>query len=165
MGTLTNSQSIIFGDSNWKFYYVGYPVGTLTKPDIQRRTFPISDYFLCFKFWVKKIKTCWIHKNNVFANWEKYKASWKFDLVFIIDFKSCIPGSFHTVTSLRMGFYRERAAAGLRPSGLNHNRHSFHQSIYHRNKASQNPTPTSIPITISTIKLYSYQHSYHNINY
>ena len=30
MGTLTNSRSFIFGDSNWKFCKVGYPVGNLT---------------------------------------------------------------------------------------------------------------------------------------
>ena len=44
------------------------PVGTLTKPDIQ-----ISDFFNAFIFESKKIKTCWIFKNNVFANWEKHK--------------------------------------------------------------------------------------------
>ena len=45
--------------------------------------------------------------------------SQNFCLVFIIDFYSCIPGSFDTVTSLHMGFCSERAAAGLGPSGLN----------------------------------------------
>ena len=38
VGTLTNSRSFIFGDSNWKFCKVGYPVGP-PKPDIQMRTF------------------------------------------------------------------------------------------------------------------------------
>ena len=86
MGTLTNSQSFIFGDSNWKFCKVGYPVGT-PKPDIQMQTFLTWDFcFLYFYFWVKKIKTCWIHKNTVFANWEKYEVSWNFCLVFIVDF-------------------------------------------------------------------------------
>ena len=34
----------------------------------------------------EKIKTCWIYKNTVFANWEKYEVSRNFCLVFIIDF-------------------------------------------------------------------------------
>ena len=42
--------------------------------------------FLCFYFRVKKIKTCWIYKNNVFANWGKYKVSCNFYMVFTIDF-------------------------------------------------------------------------------
>ena len=46
MGTLTNSQSFIFGDSNWKFCKVSYPVGTL-KSDIQMQTFLIWDLFCC----------------------------------------------------------------------------------------------------------------------
>ena len=37
-------------------------------------------------FVVKKIQTCWIYKNVVFVNWEKYEVSWNFCLVFIIDF-------------------------------------------------------------------------------
>ena len=45
--------------------------------------------------------------------------SWNLCLVFITDFQSCIPGTFDTVTSLRKGFHRERAVAGLGPSGLN----------------------------------------------
>ena len=31
--------------------------------------------FLCFYFFVKKIKTCWIYKHTLFANWEKYEVS------------------------------------------------------------------------------------------
>ena len=31
-----------------------------------------------FYFWVKKIKTCWIYKNTVFAKWGKYRVSWNF---------------------------------------------------------------------------------------
>ena len=46
VGTLTNSQSFIFGGWNWKFCKVGYPVGT-PKPDMQIWTFLI---------WVKKKK-------------------------------------------------------------------------------------------------------------
>ena len=42
-------------------------------------------FFVCFYFRVKKIWTCWIYRNNVFANWEKYKVSWNFYLAFIID--------------------------------------------------------------------------------
>ena len=34
VGTQTNSWSFIFGDSNWKFCLVGYPIGP-PKPDIQ----------------------------------------------------------------------------------------------------------------------------------
>ena len=75
VGTLTNLQSFIFGDSNWKFCKVGYPVGP-PKPDIQMWTFLTWDFFfLCFYFLEKKIKTCWIYKNTVFTNWEKYEAS------------------------------------------------------------------------------------------
>ena len=44
VGTLTNSQSFIFGDSNWKFCKVGYPVGP-QKPDSQMRTFLTLDFF------------------------------------------------------------------------------------------------------------------------
>ena len=40
-----------------------------------------------------------------------------FNLVFINKKIKCIPGSFDTVTSLRMGFRGERAVAGLGPSG------------------------------------------------
>ena len=36
----------------------------------------------------------------------------------LLSILSCIPGSFDTVTSLRMGFCRERAAASLGPWGL-----------------------------------------------
>ena len=68
MGTLTNSQSFIFGDSNWKFCHVSYPVGTL-KPDNQMQTFLTWDWFLFFRFyfWVikKKIKTCWIYTRTM----------------------------------------------------------------------------------------------------
>ena len=86
VGTLTNSQSFIFGDSNWKFCNVGYPVGP-PKPDVQMRTFLTWDFFfLMLLFFIEKIKTCWIYKNTVFANWEKYEVSWNFCLVFIIDF-------------------------------------------------------------------------------
>ena len=118
VGTLTNSQSFIFGDSNWKFCKVCYPVGP------QNLTFRCEHFwlgfffFFMFLFLVKKIKTCWIYKNIVFANWEKYEVSWNFCWVFIIDFQSCIPGSFDTVTSLRRGFHSKWAAAGLGPSGL-----------------------------------------------
>ena len=113
MATLTNSWSFIFGDSNWKFRKVGYPVGT-QKPDIQMQTFLTceSKKLKMLYFWVKKIKTCWIYKNTVFANCKKYEMSWNFCLVFITDFWSFIPGSLDTVTSLCMGFRSERAAAG-----------------------------------------------------
>ena len=53
VGTLTNSRSFIFGDSNWKFCEVGYPVGP-PKPDIQMRTFLTWEEEKCFYFLVKK---------------------------------------------------------------------------------------------------------------
>ena len=40
------------------------------------------------------------------------------NMLLFLSEKSCILGSFGTVTSLRMGFRSERAAAGLGPSGL-----------------------------------------------
>ena len=87
MGTLKNSWSFIVGNSNWKFCKVSYPIGP---PKTQHSDADISDlgfqFFLCFYFLVKKIRTCWIYKNTVFANWGKYKVSWNFCLVFIIDF-------------------------------------------------------------------------------
>ena len=46
---LTNSRIFIFGDSNWKFCKVGYPVGT-QKPDIQMWTFLTWDYFFMLLF-------------------------------------------------------------------------------------------------------------------
>ena len=61
LGTLTNPQSFISGDSNWKFCELSYPVGTL-KPNIQMHTFLIwiifvfcifGLFFVCFYFWVK----------------------------------------------------------------------------------------------------------------
>ena len=88
LGTLTNSWSFIFGNSNWKFCKVSYRVGTL-KPHIQIRTRLIRDFLFLFLMLIllsDKIKTCWISKNNVFANWGKYKVSWNLYLVFIIDF-------------------------------------------------------------------------------
>ena len=47
---------------------------------------------------------------------------------FLGVFKSCIPGSFDTVTSLSMGFCRERAVAGQGPSGLRFFRHKHSAS-------------------------------------
>ena len=88
MGTLTNSWSFIFGNSNWKFYKVGYPIGP-TNLTFRCGHFWLGIFFFffyAFIFLMKKIKTCWIYKNTVFTNWEKYEVSWKFCLVFIIDF-------------------------------------------------------------------------------
>ena len=45
VGTLTNSWNFIFGDPNWKFRKVGYPIGT-PKPDIQMQIFLTWDFFL-----------------------------------------------------------------------------------------------------------------------
>ena len=52
MSTLTNSKSFIFGDSNWKFCEVGYPIGT-QKPNIQINIFQIWDYYFIL-FLVRK---------------------------------------------------------------------------------------------------------------
>ena len=90
-------------------------------PKIWHSDADISDlkiYIFMLLFLSEKIKSCWIYKNTAFANWGKYKVSWNFCLVFIIDFQSCVPGSSDTVTSLHMEFHSERAAAGLGPSGL-----------------------------------------------
>ena len=40
------------------------------------QTFLILEKKYAFYFGVTKSKTCWIYKNNVFVNWEKYKVSW-----------------------------------------------------------------------------------------
>ena len=56
MGTLTNSQSFIVGDSNWKFCKVGYPVGP-QNPHIQMQTlltWDLKKKKSCFYFLVKK---------------------------------------------------------------------------------------------------------------
>ena len=54
VGTLKNSQSFIFGVSNWKFCKVGYPVGT-PKPDIQMQIFLIGIYlFFMLLFFSQK---------------------------------------------------------------------------------------------------------------
>ena len=55
VGVLTNSQSFIFGVSNWKFCKVGYPIGT-PKPDIQMQIFLTWDFFNAFIFVWKKSK-------------------------------------------------------------------------------------------------------------
>ena len=117
MGTLTNSRSFIFGDSNWKFSKIGYPIGP-QKPDIQMWTFLILYFFffffLCFYFLVKKIKTCWIYKNTVFTNWRKYKVTWNFCFGVYYWFLKLYTGiNWHS-----KGFHSERAAAGLQPGGL-----------------------------------------------
>ena len=59
------------------------------KPNSQMWTFLTWDFFsfLCFYFLVKKIKTCWVYKNTVFAKWEKYKVSWNFHSVLLLIFK------------------------------------------------------------------------------
>ena len=70
MGTLTNSQSFIFGDSNWKFCSqlpVGPPKNWHSDVDISDLGF----LFLCLYFSVTKIKTSWVYENTVFTNWEK----------------------------------------------------------------------------------------------
>ena len=54
VGTLTNTRSFIFGDSNWKFCKLGYPH---RHPNTWHSDVDISDlglsFFLCFYFWVK----------------------------------------------------------------------------------------------------------------
>ena len=67
LGTLTNSRSLIFGDSNWKFCNVGFPVATL-KPESQMRTFLMSDFnFFMLLFLSEKIKTCWIYTRTMYS--------------------------------------------------------------------------------------------------
>ena len=53
VGTLTNSQSFICGDSNRKFCKVSYPIGT-PKPDIQMQTFLTWDSFFMLLFFSEK---------------------------------------------------------------------------------------------------------------
>jgi len=84
VGTLTNSWSFIFGDSNWELCS-----WLPRRPPKTRQMWTLwlgISSFLCFYFLVKKIKTCWVYKNTVFAKWEKYEVSWNFHLVFIINF-------------------------------------------------------------------------------
>ena len=53
VGTLTNSRRFVFGDSNWKFCKVGYPVGA-PKPNIQMWTFLTWIFFFCFLIFSEK---------------------------------------------------------------------------------------------------------------
>ena len=62
------------------------PVGTIT-PTSDEDISPF--FFLCFIFHWKK-------SSNVFANWETYKVSWNFYLVFIID-KYKVGWNFYSV--------------------------------------------------------------------
>ena len=66
LGTLTNSQTFIFGDSNWKF------CSRLLSRHPKTWQLWFGIFFNAFIFEWKKIKTSWIHKNNVFASLEKY---------------------------------------------------------------------------------------------
>ena len=54
--TLTNSQSFIFGDLNWKFCKVSYHTGP-QKPDIQMRTFMTWDFFIFYALFFSENKT------------------------------------------------------------------------------------------------------------
>ena len=53
VGTLANSLSFIFGDSNWKFCKVSYPVG-IQNPDIQMQTLLTWDFFFMLLFFSEK---------------------------------------------------------------------------------------------------------------
>ena len=66
VGTLTNSRSFIFGDSNWKF--------CSQLPHTHPKTWHSwLRIFSCFYFWVKKNQNLLdIYKNTVFANLENY---------------------------------------------------------------------------------------------
>ena len=69
MGTLTNSQSFIFGDSNWKFCKVGYPIGP-PKPDIQMQTFLTWDlfiFFLMLLFFSEKNQNLLLFKRTMYS--------------------------------------------------------------------------------------------------
>ena len=48
LATLTNSRNFIFGDSNWKFCKVAYPVGT-QKPHIEMQTFLTWEFIFEWK--------------------------------------------------------------------------------------------------------------------
>ena len=119
LGTLTNSQSFIFGNSNWKFCKVSHPVGTLT-PHIQLGSFLIWDFFfLCFYFWVKKSKPVGYTRKMYSQTVKITKWAEFFIWCLLLIFKVVYQDHFSTtVTSLHLGFCSERAAAGLGPSGL-----------------------------------------------
>ena len=86
VGTLTNSRSFIFRNSNWKFCAVGYPVGP-PKPDIQMWTFLTWDYyFFMLLFFSEKNQNLLDIQEHCIRKWEKYKVSWNVYLVVIIDF-------------------------------------------------------------------------------
>ena len=120
LGTLTNSQSFIFGNSNRKFCKVSYPVGTLT-PHIQMGSFLIWDLFIFYAFifeW-KKSKPVGYTRNmdsqtGKIPKWAEI-FMWCLLLIFKVVYQDHLSA---TVTSLRLGFCSERAAAGLGPSGL-----------------------------------------------
>ena len=88
VGTLTNSPSLILGDSNWKFCKVSYPVGPPKTWHSDADFWLGIIIFLMLYFLVKKknLNLLDIYKNAVFTNWERYEVSWNFCMVFIIDF-------------------------------------------------------------------------------
>ena len=85
--TANLAQSLTLGRaSSSEIQTENFAKSVTLKPDIQMWTFLIWDFFYAF-IWVKKKKKLLdIYKNNVFANRDKYKVSWNFYLVFIIDF-------------------------------------------------------------------------------
>ena len=122
VGTLTSSQSSIFGDSNWKFYKVSYPVGT-QKPDTQMRTFltwVFFYFFYAFIFEWKKSKPAG-YTRTLYSQTGK-NTKWAETLVWclllIFNVVKLVYQDHLKVTSLHMGFHSERAVAGLGPSGL-----------------------------------------------
>ena len=96
-----NKLSFILGEMNWKTWHLHDSIFVL----------PLNDIL----FWKKRKthtqKHCWIYKNNVFANWEKYKKLKLFSIFSIMVFEVVYQDQ-DTVTALPVGFHRERAAAG-----------------------------------------------------
>ena len=110
VGTLTNSWSFIFGDSNWKFCKVGYLIGP------QNLTFRCRHFWLGiiifydFIFEWKKSKPVGYTSILYLQMGGKYQVNW--------NFVWCLLLIFDAATSLRMGFCSRSAVAGLGPSGL-----------------------------------------------
>ena len=85
LGTLTNMQSFIFGDSDWTFCEVSYLVGTLK---YLHSDADISDlgYLFCAFIWVgKNLNLLDIQEQCIHKLGKKYKVSWNLYSVFIID--------------------------------------------------------------------------------
>ena len=114
---LTNSQSFIFGDSNWKFCKVSDPVDT-QKPDIQMRTFLTWGKKLCFYFLVKKSKPVGYTRTLYSQTGENTKWAETFVWCLLLIFKGVYQDHLTQLRPFARDFVAKRAAAGLGPSGL-----------------------------------------------